>query len=438
MVQIAVILVILFLSLKGSKDVVFLVTLCVLPFHFFLKSVFGSLAGGSEIISSWKELVFLILLARILIELFHGNIELNKKYPLLLISIYILFSTFLVVIAPNMGDALVSYKNIIFPLLCFFTVTHIEFSKIQKKQFFKWITISALVVCLVSYLQHFFFKVEFAVLMNLFDDMTASGEIVFTQSASKIMGIDRMYGPFAGPNELGLYMELILLMVTCGFFMAEWNKKETFFMVSAAIFSLSVLLLTYSRVSWFIFLSSLGLYLLLREKKIKMLILVMLAFFSAGIIVAIAVPDLGDIVVSSVTLKEASAQDRSNVFSLGLNKILQNPTGYGLGSIQYSSANPRAWPTEIFWWLVLGEQSLIFGALLLYIYGYVAITLLREDKGQNIYLNVMPVFMLILIVAGFGSVILFEPIFQVYVWSFVGLAYNKSLMNYEQSSTDHP
>jgi hypothetical protein len=424
MIQIALLLIIIIFAFIAPKEKVLLTTLFFLPFHFLIKSIFNTYTGSSDPISSWKEIVFLILLLRLCYEYFKGEIKFNKRYPILIISSYIILSLFLFLTADNFGDALTSFKNLSFPLICFFIIVNIKFFNFNQYSLFRILVISSIFVDVIAHLQKYFFKTEFAVLFNLIDTYAPNGDIIYNQTANTIAGFDRMYGCFAGPNELGLYIAIILIGTVVFLLEKGLSKFNTIILIIAFFFGLSTLIQTYSRVSWFLFIAASLFYLILKKKKLKLILFAAIVAASLAVLIAIALPDATEIFIDSITLKEASAGTRSSNFSDGLQKILERPFGYGLGTIQYSSSLPRQWPTEIFWWLVLGENGILIGGLLMGIYIYSALKPFKFKYHINIFTNFASTIMIIAIIAGFGSVVLFEPVIQVYLWSFLGLGYN--------------
>lgn len=428
MIQITIIIVFIALALFLSKEYVLLLTLLILPFHFLLKALLNKFGGGSDFFSSWKEIVLLILFLRIVYDIVDKKIGVNPRYPFLLVIIYFFCCSLLFLFADNKSDALISYKNFAFPLLCFFISSHIKFNKITESRFIKTLSIIAIFVFIIGHIQHIFFKYEFAVLMNLYDDVTSNGDLVFKQSAIKIMGKDRMYGCFVGPNELGLYTTTILIMVTVYLYSLRKSNKSKILFYILLIFGVSALLQTYSRVSWFISISTILLYFAITEKKIGTAISVVLSLSIVASAIIFFVPDASQIIEASASGKEASAQGRSEVFFSGLSKIIETPEGFGLGTIQYSSTQPRKMWTEIYWWLVIGETGILLGLFLFYIYLNCSYRLYSQKVKTNKFAHIMPLYLAVIVLAGFGSIIIFEPIFQVYLWCMIGLGYNKTLI----------
>jgi hypothetical protein len=229
-----------------------------------------------------------------------------------------------------------------------------------------------------------------------------------------------MYGPFIGPNELGLYTSL-LLTILLGYLLL--NKEKLLLWIVIYIAGCLTLLQTFSRVSWFIFSVSFFALMLKRLVRIKYLLFSVFLFVCILLLVSLLTPDLSRIFEASVKFEEASAQGRPDDFMRGLKVIADNPFGFGLGTVQYN-AGKRLFETEIFWWLVFGELGLIIGGVQFIIYFFVTYLLFSNQKKQNIFAIAMPLYMSAVIIAGFLSIILFEPIFQVYLWSCIGLAMN--------------
>ncbi len=118
-------------------------------------------------------------------------------------------------------------------------------------------------------LDYHLFKYQFAELMGSIYTIMDNGEIIYKQSASKIMGKERMNGSFVGSNELGLYLSLIF---TLG--VAFWMKIKTFpslriIAFLLLLFSFVTLIQTYSRVGIAVCLTSCFAYLTFCGKESK-------------------------------------------------------------------------------------------------------------------------------------------------------------------------
>lgn len=432
-IQILIIFFICYIAIRWETENVLLFILFFLPFQSFIKSLFDIISGSIGVISIWKELAFTILTMRVLFELvFNRNITLNKDFPIFLVIILFLSITIMFLFSTNKSDAMVSYKNFTFPLIVSFTVSHLLLSDIFQKKILRIISYSAILVFAISHVQQYILKIQFAFLMNLASTVSDYGHLVFNQSASKILGFDRMYGPFVGPNELGLYTSIIIILF---FFIKliysqRLSKYDRYLFTFVLIFGIITILQTFSRVSWAIVLSTVIIIsLIYGRKKIGYTILLLSALAIGLFYISKSVlPDVGKVFDKSITLQEGSASGRPYEFLFGMGKIMEEPLGYGLGTVQYASSKP-VFHTEIFWWIVLGELGIIVGGIYFFIYLKTGIKLFlnRTIQGKNIFLSIIPIYVLVCILAGFGSAILFEPIFQVYLWSFVGLAYNKNL-----------
>jgi hypothetical protein len=301
---------------------------------------------------------------------------------------------------------------------------HINVSNASENKILRVITYSSLLVFILGYMQQYYFKIEFAILMKIFESFGTEGELVFAYTAAKIEGIERMYGSFVGPNELGLYTSLILSVLLYRLLIQNYQKGNRLILI---VFTMGIftLILTYSRVSWFIFFLVTCYYIFQKSSSFKYLFWIFILSLCIFSLANILIPEFVDILEKSVTLQESSASSRADEFINGLSNIVQNPIGLGLGAIQYGSTN-QIFHTEIFWWLVLGEEGIIIGGMLLSIYINFAYKLLRQSK-INAFSKVMPIYLTVMIIAGFGSAILFEPIYQVILWIFVGLSFNSKL-----------
>ncbi|MGE5682211.1 MAG: O-antigen ligase family protein [Bacillota bacterium] len=422
---------VLLYALLAKKENVLLFVLFFLPFQVLLKAFFNYLGEDSSAIAIWKELSMVILLFRVLLDKgsqANGN-QINPSKVVMFFPVVIVMFCFL--IANDKVSALSSAKNIAFPILCFFVAYKADIRIMKDINMIRGLMISALISFAIGYIQKFMMNREFAFFRGIASGISGTGELMFNQSATTIMGVERMYGAFTGPNELGLYTAVILILIlyVILFRFKEINKPTKILTIVTLVSGVFVLLATFSRVAW-VFTAVSSFLLLRKHNKKRMFRLAVFILAIGTVIVYFAVeflPDLSKVAVESANLNEASASGRPLEFITGLNKILENPLGLGLGSVNYAFSN-RLFSTEIYWWLIFLETGLIggFSLIVLYLHIISKIKIFSKDRGNG-FTSIAVILSVVTIFAGLGSVVIFEPIFMVYIWTINGLGINESL-----------
>jgi O-antigen ligase len=379
-----------------------------------------------------------VLFLRVLIEEIHdkknSTISSNNNFPVMLFFLIICVTASYLIVSDYFSDALVTAKVIIFPILFGYTVSKLILSANDVKSIVKMMLISSFVCFITAYIQYFFLNYEFAFFFNVAENISDTGEIVFTQSASKIMGFDRMYGVFGGPNELGLFTSLLALFILSILLYDRYQKliRSKLYLYILITFAFSVLFLTFSRSSWIFLL--IGIVVLSTRKGVGHFFLKI--FFTFLFLATLALvfvqlfPDLTDIYSKTLTLEEGSAKGRPDEFVIGMEKVLENPMGLGLGKVIYRSNHP-IFQTEIFWWMVLLEIGLIGGILLFGLQFSVLFRISSLFKKQ--FLNPFTITSFCccaaFLVTGFGSTIVAEPVFLTFLWLIIGMGINNNVNN---------
>jgi len=426
--QILFLLIVIFFSLKGSIENSLLAIIFILPFQYLIKSLFTVYLGSASVISLWKEIIVVFSFFRIVADQYYNDRKINKHFPIIFFIAFLFLQLLLLAFAPVKSEALVSFKVYCFPLFVAYCCMHMVISKGFFKKLYLGILISSTLVFIVAHLQMYFLRIPFAFLMDMAEDVSASGELVFKYTASQIMGIDRMYGCFSGPNELGLYTAVIIVFLTYFLFRQQMTKGVYWLTLLIVFLGFATIIQTFSRVSW----AFLGISVLFTSGSKFFKKQTIVAGLGAVLLIVFffLTTDLGEIFLSSIKFEEASAEARPDDFFSGIEMIASNPLGFGLGTVQYSAEKP-VWHTEIFWWIVFVENGILIGILLFFFYIQMAIKLLTRTK--IIFAHFSGLLLIIAVVLGYVSAIIFEPIFLTILWAFVGVALNKVKLNYSTS-----
>ena len=435
--QIVILAILIGAALFFDEEKVIQWVLILLPFNFFLKTAMYPLIGDGILFGMWKEAVLGVLFLKILYKIFTKKIALNKYFPKWSIVVFFLGLCFLFVRAPIMTDALISFKSLGFSLIVFFVFAHVPIRFLTNRKLSFSIGISAIIVFIIAHLEQFFLTRPFAELYHVFKTQLPDGKIIYTESAYTILARNRMFGPMVGPNELGMYTSLILVYFSYITFTQTHDKRTQVYLWILLILGISTLIQTYSRASWAMFLMSSFLVFVISIRKWRPILRFGLyVVISVSVMVAVN-KDLRVIFMGSVTGQEASAGTRVATFGQSSEKIYAKPLGYGLGTIQYSTHNERSFKTEIFWWLVAGELGIVFGIILIIIYLVSSFNIFyywRTAMYTNTFTAVMPFYLFTVAAAGWASVIVFDPTFQEYLWSFCGLAIHPLLTRIDYES----
>lgn len=413
-------------SMKMSKIGAFIFVLTILPFQSLMKSFFDLLGGGSAM-SSWKEIAIIIIIMKILC----GKERLKGSQIVLIISVFFASVVGLYVIyAESKVDAMVSAKLYLTPFLYCLCAYQLELDEKYLKKLLNNILLASIVSFAIAHVQQYLFKYEFAFFMGIAETISGTGQIIYKQSASTILGIERMYGAFIGPNELGLYSTLIICMSFYLIITGLGHELKIYKLaIVSFLFGIVTIFQTFSRVSWALTFFSLATIFFLSgvlKKPIKTFLYSAVAVFFVGLCL-IYVPQLSDVVMSSVTFGEASAKDRPREFVEGFQAVIKNPFGYGLGTVSHRSAS-QIFHSEIFWWVIFLETGIIGGILLLINYLILSfkLFLLSFSRFKNPFTLPAGSISIMTIFAGFGSAIIVEPIYLAYLWSMIGFGLNKT------------
>lgn len=429
-------LTIIAISLSLKKENVLMVILALLPFHSLLKPTFA-LIDSNQVMAVWKELAILILAIR---SFFAANSAENNRpyvFPFLGVATFIFICFLYFINSDNQVDSLLSVKMFVTPFLYGYCCYKISLSEAASNKLLTVIIISALLAFSIGHIQQYLLKAEFAFFMGI-ADYTSGDEIVYFASANKIMGLERMYGAFVGPNEFGMYCSMILLLVTNR--LLQMNTIETnlilkYLFIFTAVLAFATLLQTFSRVSWaFTVIGLLFLFLNSKKSIVYSKLITLFSFFIFTIsLLTYILPEINEVATSSAKLEEASAIDRPREFIEGFARILEEPLGDGLGKVVYSSKS-QLFHTEIFWWILFLECGWLGG--LIYIGNMVLICLriyaLKAENKINIFSLPALAISGAFILTGFASAILLDPIILTFMWVILGLGINPSI----QSGTD--
>lgn len=325
---------IVFICFFLSEDRILYLFLFLIPFHSFIKSCFNFFYGGGEIFSFWKEIVILI----IALKVFRKSESRLNPFIIFLILTFLIYVFVFFVVADGSASALPALRDHIFPLIFFIAISNIKLNVLFFKKIIYIITIGILLTDIFGVIQHYFFNQEISFIMGRIDFIDSEGFIQYTTTSARIMGFERMAGILGGgPNMFGIfngYAIVFLFGIVTNANKTIIDKKELFFFKFVMLFSLVCMILSFSRAGWGI--SIIGVFLLLYFNKqinrVKYFSILLVAFLFTGIMISFFIPDAGDIIVNSLSGKEASASKRGEMISNLIPRVLDEPFGHGLGT----------------------------------------------------------------------------------------------------------
>lgn len=311
----------------GKTRYVLYLLVLILPFHSLLKELLSFTNGGGNLFSYWKEICVLIFAAKVFVK----N-KVNKYVYRTIIPFAILTSLFFILgIFTSPRYSFVHFRDYLFPYIILLSVSSYPLTGAVKRNLFLCFSFSAVLVSFIGYIEYFYepLRTLFAVIRNLKSE--SDGSKVFYDTSWMILGYQRMVSVFDNPNQLGAFLSLYLgygiLSKQYSSYFGGIKKIIVFSFVGIAF------ILTYSRTSYVLFLFPIIL-MSLKLKKItsKSFYINLSLSVIALVVLMLSSSTTLDVVNSTLNGKEASSAERGNILSNGLDYVISNPFGYGLGS----------------------------------------------------------------------------------------------------------
>lgn len=247
-----------------------------------------------------------------------------------------------------------------------FVAKHFEFRSEQLKSFFKTAIVAGSISLLLGFILHFIVKSENLTVLGFRDDWSTwfpNQSLAFCQRIEN-MELCRMAGTFAGPNQLGAYVVVLLPL-----FLLWYRQRKNWFsdrifssritVTTLIILALAALFLTFSRSAYvgiivaMLLLISNHYHLRPMLKKYWPLLLIPLVLGAAIIFIK-----------KDIFLRPGSSSGHLQAFTLGLEQMLTHPLGLGLGTAgpaSFHSATPLI-PEN--WYLQIGIELGFVGLIL--------------------------------------------------------------------------
>lgn len=421
LLQVIIIAILTILSFLLDKRKCLFLIMAIIPFHAFIKYLFIFYSGGGTLFSFWKEIVIVIFMIR---SLSAKGFKIRFKYKPIF-AILIFFVTLYLIVGMDLPNyAMVSYRDIIFPLIMFIAIS---MNKFDEKFISTILFIYAIDVILVGIsgaldifgnLRPFFATISQKIMVS------SNGEIYYPASMV-IMGYNRMTGIMEGPNQLGLYCSLYLIVYLYSMGKLKFTKIKKVILHVAMICAIMCILLSFSRTGWALTFIAIA---LLYKNKIKYLIatgFVLILCGGALLLINQEVSDtVQDVVGGTFRGKEASAADRGNNLQKGIDFVIAHPFGSGLGHSQaeaYEKGKPNAYFAESTFVNYMVEMGGV--GLILIILFYVRVARCVKQLNIPVWSALAKVFIYSTIIISFFSVNPGQPSFTYVVWIFIGIPF---------------
>lgn len=418
-------------KIEKSAFVILILLLFLLPLHAFA-TVFlnygiglADVLGSPTIISMWKE--FLIALLTVLLA---AKFITEKKFPKLdgldsLILIYMAFGVLhaLIVKVP-IGQFVWGARYDYVFLWVFLLVRHIGFSREQINFLFKTTLLGGVFSLILGYLIHFVLGPENLTALGFRNDWSTwyqGQSLAFCQKIEN-QELCRMSGTFAGPNQLGAYLVILLPLVYM------WRKEVKIKLTSrtvlravpALIFLLAIyaLLITYSRGAYigaavaFATLMVCELRLFKKYWKYFLYGIFALVLFGGILLISGALPD--------ELLRPESTGEHFVAWTEGINQMLAHPLGLGLGSAGPASYRTLTPIIPESWYLQVGVELGFIGLAL-----FIAVLVAIAKKLHTADPAILASFLGVLAIAFFLHT-LEDSAVSLTLFTLIGLALTKS------------
>lgn len=415
MVEIAILfLFILFCCKHSSKQILCFIFL-FLPIHGTIKSIVFQ--TGGELFSMWKELGLLIILLKERRSIFRGYNSIWRTYFFLCLCTLVYF--FIGNISGYNG--LSTLKKLLFPCLLTLCVAKINFNGNDIKKLFCYILVGSFIINITGLIDFLSPSIRsvFRHLMNIEFYISENGTVLYDINSFTIMGYERVCGLMSGgPNQFGIFNAGILLICVIAILYCNtiFNiKRYKIFIVISLCMSSLCLLLSFSRAGMAIVFIFLVIMSLTDSKLRSKTIFLMLILTSALIIGMIYSSQVEEIILGTLTGKEASSAARYSMTNNALDFLLNHPFGFGLGATSGDKSVYFAESSLINFGIEVGVMGL-FLLLLLILNIY---RLIRNNKSNKTQ-RACGAFLIAYVATSFVSVNTYENPFIYYAWLFFG------------------
>lgn len=423
-VEILLILAFTAFCIRYSSAKILCLMFLLLPVHGTIKfMVFGY---GGNIFAMWKE----IGIMAILIKTWNAKSLLSNNIKPLLFLFFSCSAIFMIVGFTEGFKMSSSIKRLVFPPLLALAASKIPFTQTSFKNLLLSIFVGSIVINITGVADFLSpsTRMIFRDMMRVGYVIAEDGTIYYDVSSFAIMGLDRASGLMAGgPNQLGVFNCGILMfcLIALLFFKKMFiTQKQKFVLYAATVMSTFLLLVSFSRAGWAMV--AIAFFILIFKDKRMRKYAVGIAF--TGILCLVfavsLIPQVSTVVEGTFSGNEASSAARADMTQNSLDKMLENPFGYGLGASDRTNKNYKGFAESSM--INTGFETGVEGILILSMVIFCIIKLCYKNRFVYVFAPFGYSFFIAYYITSWVSVNPFENPFVYYAWGLVGLSLNKS------------
>jgi len=329
----------IYLAFAKPKQVVFIL-LALLPFSAFLKTSLSHFLSLDQtqafILGSWKELIILALLIYVVIRAIKEKKLAFKVQSVdwLIIGLAGLMLISFLLSGLNFAALAFGIKYDLMFLILYLVIKSLSFSKAELWQLFKVILVTTLIVVIFSVLQIIFGNS----LMTWFG-YTDQGQwqpYQALQTSQTIGNQTRIPGTLSGPNQLGVYMAMIGLIILASLKKLVIPKlKKLLYPLLTLV--LLVIIFSFSRTAWIslaLGFLAMVIYCFTNKVKDKQIQKKYLTIAGAVILVVIILAWLAvNLGWADNILTRHTDFDRKQLLYQSSQLLIDNPLGLGIGQV---------------------------------------------------------------------------------------------------------
>lgn len=417
LLQPLVVAIISLVAFLGKKVRPLCVLFLLMPFNSIIKDLFILLTNNGAIFSIWKEVVVFIFFFKVYKK---NHIYTRALTPFFLVEL--LFFLVMMVVGVYNHDttaALLKFRDLIIPQFLVLGVLSMPINQKVLYKLIKVFSIAVVITCILGLFEAYGGgRFSIALLKRAPIQIGLDGTVYYP-AAWMIMGYYRMFGVLDSPNQFGIFLSLFAIYCISLKSYIVFSKKELFYGKLVFVGAVLCILFSFSRTSVFVLLVTLALRYANKRNAER--------FVMLGIIVAIGTVALcyvsesfSEVLIGTFNGSEASAADRKNNFTSGIQFLFSNLGGFGLGSSYPHGSVPPVYFAESAYINLCVEAGIMGLAMFLTFYVLVLKILKRYksfDLGKYAYALVWAT-----IIASFVSINPMECIYTYYFWVYIGIA----------------
>lgn len=389
----------------------------LMPFNSIIKDFFIQLVGSGAVFSVWKEIVVIIF--------FFKAYRKNHIYNRVLSSYFfieILFFLVMMLVGVYSHDSsasLLKFRDLIVPQFLIFGVLSMQIKERDLAKLMKVFSFAVVVTCLLGLFEAYGGgRFSIAVLKRAAIQIGIDGTVYYP-AAWMIMGHYRMFGVLDSPNQFGIFLSLFAVYCVSLKNYITLSKKELLYGKLVFVGAVLCIVFSFSRTSAFILLVTLALRFANKKNMYRFVLLGILVAAGTAALCFVS-ESFSQVLIGTFDGSEASAADRRNNFNSGLQFVLTNLAGFGLGSSYPHGAIPPIYFAESAYINLCIEAGILGLAVFLCFYALI-LKILKKYKafelGKYAYALVWAT-----IIASFVSINPMECIYTYYFWVYIGLA----------------